>query len=190
MNRTVEALITPLVALGITAGIVLLILLIFVLSGQEQLLVQMVQSTAKGEFLGVAFTAGGPFGMWIIATLLLVLVKRRVPPREVELGLVLRAQDPQPPYPLTRAEFHRAKCSYFVKSSGEEDKPYKDVEIHCGKVEDDKASFDHFFIYVPILEVEKPVYKFRLEYEDNEWKGDSYSPWKSRLELHHVPKGE
>lgn len=78
MNRTVEALIPAFAALGITAGIVGLILLIFITNNQEQLLQEMVRSTAEGEFLGVAFTAGGPFGMWIIATFLITVSKKSV----------------------------------------------------------------------------------------------------------------
>jgi len=56
--RTIESLTLALIPLGIVGAIVGLILLIFVVSGHQDHLSQMLRSTAKGELSGVAFTAG------------------------------------------------------------------------------------------------------------------------------------
>ena len=66
-----KALTLPFLALGIVAGIVLLILIIFWASGNQQLLDSMLASTAEGKISSLVFTAGGPFGMWVIAMIIL-----------------------------------------------------------------------------------------------------------------------
>ncbi len=174
--RTAETLTLALGALLIAVVIIGLILLIFFLSGHEELLLEMLQSTAKGEFLGVAFTAGGPFGMWVIATLILLLIRKRIPLRSIKLFLNFPEPDPQVPPPSQPAHFRNAKCWYSIFSNGRQVVLDKKVTI---QVDTDAGPY----IYVQTPGIENPEFQVKLVYVGREWFSDSYSPKKGSVDL-------
>ena len=174
--RAAETLTLALIGLLITAVTVGLILLIFLLSGHQGLLSEMLQSTAKGEFFGVAFTAGGPFGMWVIAVLILLLIRKRVPLRSIKLFLHFAEPDPQVLPPSQPAHFHNAACWYSIFSNGQEVVRDKKATIHTDQ---DAGPY----IYVQAPGIKNPEFQVRLEYRGREWVSDSYSPKKGSVNL-------
>lgn len=174
--RAAETLTLALIALLIAAVMVGLILLIFLLSGHQELLSQMLQSTAKGELFGVAFTAGGPFGMWVIATLILLLIRKRVRLRSIKLFLRFPESNPQVLPPSRPAHFDNAACWYSIFTNGQKVVHDKKATIHT---DEDAGPY----IYVQAPGVENPEFQVRLQYRDREWVSDSYSPKKGSVNL-------
>jgi len=175
--RTIETLTLALIPLGIVGAVVGLILLIFVVSGHQDLLSQMLQSTAKGELSGVAFTAGGPFGMWVIAFLLFRHTTRAPPPGSIKLFLRFPEPNPQVPPPSQPAHFRDADCWYSIFSNGE--KVGSDTQVMIQIDKDVGAPY----IYVKAPAIENPEFQVRLKYREHEWFSDSYSPKKGDVDL-------
>lgn len=173
--RISETLALALGAALITAIIVCLILLIFLISDQEQLLVEMLRNTVKGDLFGVAFTAGGPFGMWVITILILYQIKKRVPLKSIQIFLSFESES-QKPLPSCSSHFQSARCSYSILSEGQRIGSDKVVPIQIDQ-------YAGPFIYVRSSEIENPEYEIKLEYRGHEWFSDSYSPKKGRVNL-------
>lgn len=173
--RISETLALALGAALIMGIIVCLILVIFLISGQEQLLVEMLQSTVKGELVGIAFTAGGPFGMWVITILILYLIKKRVPLKSMQIFLSFEPES-QKPLPSCSAHFQSAKCSYSILSEGQRIGSKKEVPIQIDQ-------YAGPYIYVRSSEIENSEYEIKLEYGGYEWFSDSYSPKRGRVSL-------
>lgn len=166
-----------LTALGIVCVIVVLILLIFLLSGSQDLLSEMLNSTAKGELFGVAFTAGGPFGMWVIIFLLfLVYTKRHAPLGSIKLLLNFQDTNPQKTPPSQPAHFHNVKCWYSVFSNGQ-----KVVHDKKERVQIDRDAGPYIYVQAP--RIENPEFQVKLEYRDQKWFSDTYSPKKGWVYL-------
>lgn len=179
--RTEETISLALIALVIVGAVVSLILLIFRLSGHQDLLSQMLQSTAKGELFGVAFTAGGPFGMWVIAFILLWY-----PISGASLGpikLFLRfpgAQEKSPP--SQSPDFRETTCWYSIYNGSEILKRDKEVQILSDTVDREKGTVAPY-IYVKAPRIENPVIEVRLEYKGKEWVSDSYPVKEGEMSL-------
>lgn len=180
--RTVEYLILAFVPLAIVCVVVGLIMAIFMLSGHEELLTQMLQATARGELSGVAFTAGGPFAMWIAAFVLFRHATKGAPPGSVRLNLHFAQDDRdlQSPPPSEPAHFHRSTCWYSVFSGDQKVDEDKKVTVHT-----DQVDRGHYvpYIYVEVPKIEDPLFQVRLEYGGREWISDSYSPRKGVANL-------
>jgi len=175
--RTRETITFAFIALFIVGVVVVLILLIFWLSGHQDLLSRMLQSTAEGELFGVAFTAGGPFGMWVIAFLLLRYASRgaRIGP----IKLFLRFPDPQVPPPSRPADFRNARCWYSILANGQK------VSEEKVTIQTDQIDRDIYvpYVYVRAPRIKNPEFEIRLEYGGEEWFSDSYSPEKGSVNL-------
>jgi hypothetical protein len=170
-----------LTALVIVCVIVVLILLIFLLSGSQDLLTEMLNSTAKGELFGVAFTAGGPFGMWFIIFFLFLLYTKSYTKRHAPLGsikLLLNFQDinSQKTPPSQTDHFHNVKCWYSVFSNGQ-----KVVNDKKERVQIDRDAGPYIYVQAP--RIENPEFEVRLEYRDQRWFSDTYSPKKGWVYL-------
>jgi phosphotransferase system glucose/maltose/N-acetylglucosamine-specific IIC component len=175
--NTRETIILALIALLIAGTVVGLILVIFLLSGHQDLLSQMLQSTAKGELFGVTFTAGGPFGMWVIAFLLFRYTIKGALIRSVKL--ILRFPDSQVPPPSQPADFRNAECQYLIFSNGHKVNEKK-VTIQTDQIDENVYMP---YIYVKVPKIENPEFQISLKYEGEEWLSDSYSPKKGNVDL-------
>lgn len=178
MSQQIRETITlAIVSLLIAAVAVGLILTVFLFSGHENLLKEMLQSTAEGKIEEVAFTAGGPFGMWVIAFLMLRFAMRKT--KLYSIKLFLRFPDSLPQPPVRPTEFRNAKCWYVTLSNGQEiDR--KDVTIQTDQIHKDVYVP---YIYVEPSKIENPEFQVFLEYESEEWLSDSYSPKKGSIDL-------
>lgn len=175
-QRTAEILTLALLALGIVVAVVALILLIFLLTGHQALLSEFLHSTAEGELFGVAFTTGGPFGMWIIAFLLFRFAGKQF--SQGAIKLYLRFPEPQvAPPPSRTSEYHNSTCWYSVLSNGQA----------VGKPKETKIQIDQDigapYIYVKATRVENPEFQVRFKYQEQEWLSDSYSPKTGSVDL-------
>jgi hypothetical protein len=175
--RIKETLNLSLLALAVVSVVVGLILLIFKISGQQDLLSQMLQSTAEGKISGVAFTAGGPFGMWIIAFLVLRYSIGSAPLGSIKL--YLRFPDPQTAPPTHPADLSAAICSYSVFSDGEE------ITTKRANIQTDQVDQNFYapYIYVRAPRIDNPEFQVKLEFRGDEWLSDSYSPKKGSVDL-------
>lgn len=178
MSQHIKETITlAMVSLLIVAVAVGLILTVFLFSGHEDLLKEMFQSSAEGKIVEVAFTASGPFGMWVIAFLMLRFAMRKT--KLYSIKLFLRFPDSLPQPPVRPAEFRNSKCWYVTLSNGKEiDR--KDITIQTDQI--------HRDVYVPYIYVEpskreNPEFLIFLEYGGEEWLSDSYSPKKGSVDL-------
>lgn len=176
--RIREALILALVALAVVIAVIGLILLIFQISGHQDLLVQMLESTAEGELFGIGFTAGGPFGMWIIAFLLLKYCMKGAVLGVFEL--VLRFPQSTSPPPTTPSDFKKTKCHYLIFSNGRKLRE-KSATIQSHNLFD--GSYIPF-LYVKVPRIEKTEVQVFLEYKGKEWISSSYSPQKGNIDCH------
>ncbi|MFX0199100.1 MAG: hypothetical protein ACFFCW_23505 [Candidatus Hodarchaeota archaeon] len=176
-SRIEEAVTLALYALIIVAVVVGLILSIFLVSGHKDLLSQMLQSTAKGELSGVAFTAGGPFAMWIAAFILLGFTAREAPLGTIRLLFCF--PDPEMPPPSKPADFRNAKCWYLVFSNGMRigEEP---VTIHTHQID---RNIYVPYVYVKARRIENPTFQIRMEYGGRDWFSDSYSPKEGGVDL-------
>lgn len=174
--RIREIVVLALIALAIVSVVVCLILLIFLISGHKDLLSYMLQSTAKGELFGVAFTAGGPFGMWVIVFLLFRYALKGVP---LSIKLFLRFPDSEIPPPARPADFRNTKCWYLIFSNGQE-MTKKLVTIQTDQI--DRNVYVPY-IYIKVPKFENPEFQVKLEYGGEEWFSDSYSPKKGSVDL-------
>jgi hypothetical protein len=172
--RIKDAITLAIIALGIVAAVILIILLIFWVSGNQDLLLQMLQSTAKGELFGMAFTAVGPFGMWLIVFLFLSWRStKHIPSGSIKLWLSF--PEPQEvPYPSKPVHFRKAKCWYSIYSNGKQVESDKVVPVHTYLM-DKVENIYRPYIYVEAPGIENPVFQIGLKYEDHEWYSDSYS---------------
>lgn len=155
-------------ALVFVIVLVIVFVIVFLISGMEELLIEMLHSAVKGEFLGISFTVGGPFGMWVIATFVLVRLSRTVSLRKIRVYLLFPSPDPRKP-PSHPADFLKAECWYSVFSNGTEILSNKKVTILTDK-------YSGPFIFVSIPDAENPAFQVRLKYEGNEWISDGLSP--------------
>ena len=177
--RARETVLLAVISLLIAAVIVGLILVVFLVSGNQELLSQMLQNTVEGELLGIIFTAGGPFGMWVIAFVLLIYILKR----SQSLGairLMLRFPDSPTPPPSQPAHFNQAKCWYSVFSNGQT--KFMEQEVPILTIQSSPGVYAPY-IYVKAPGVEDPEFQVRLEYEQTEWFSDSYSPKKGGVDL-------
>lgn len=165
-----------LLALGVTAGVVALILLVFYVSGNQDLLVKMLNTTAEGDISGIAFVAGGPFGMWIIAFAIMMVSKRKALMKSVKLFLQFPESDGAKP-PPKRAEYPRAKCSYATYSGQQKIGPEKPATIHI-----DRHAGPYINVEVP--NIESPTFVIQLQFNGREWSSDSYSIEQGSVDLH------
>lgn len=179
--RTRETISLALISLVIVGVIVGFILLIFWVSGHQDLLSQMLQSTAKGELFGVAFTAGGPFGMWIIAFILLRYAIKGVSLGPIKLFLRFPAAQGKSP-PSRLADFRKAKCWYSIRNGSKIVERDKKVQILSVIADKEKSSVAPY-IYVKAPIIENPLIEVRLEYEGKEWLSDSYPVKEGDLNL-------
>jgi len=170
--RTGEIITITLVSLAIVSVVVGLILLIFMLSGHQDLLSQMLQNTAKGEVLSVAFTAGGPFGMWIITFILIRYTISGIP--LVTMKIFLHFPKPQQAPPSKPSDFRNAKCWYSIFSDGTKVINDTEVTILADLVDRERNVYVPY-IYVKDPGIENPEFQFKLEYGGQEWYSDSLS---------------
>ena len=175
--RIRETMALTFMALVVVAVVVGLILLIFNVSGNQELLDQLLQSTAEGELFGIALTAGGPFGMWVIAFLLFRSAVKGSPMGSIKLFLRFPESGVSPP---TRpSEFRNSVCSYVIFSHGE--KVTEEITI----IQTDQISSDVYvpYIYVKAPKIDDPEFQIKLEHQGEEWLSDSYSPKKGSVDL-------
>lgn len=179
MNFQIKEIgVLSLIALLITACVIGMILSIFLVSGHEEILSKMLNSTAEGKITGVAFTAGGPFSMWIISFLILRFALRKFPQEPIKLFLIFPDSEAQPP--TKPQEFRSAKCWYSIYKNGDEVEK-RDATIHTDQIGRD--------IYAPYIYVTlsssiiNPEYQIFITHNQEEWISDSYSPKKGSIEL-------
>ena len=167
MNR--ENIILPILSTIIWASIIATILIVIKVSGQENLLKEFLQTTASGTIQNIAFTAGGPFGMWIIIYLLFRFSSKSMPLGTIKLFLRFTEDEYEKNPPTNHADFLKAKCFYSVYDNGNLVLNDKEVKIQTDK---DVGPY----IYVKAEKIENPEFEVKLEYNEIEWFGDSYSP--------------
>lgn len=153
-----------------------LILLLYLVTGQITLVDQLLQSTAEGDLGGIAFTAGGPFAMFVISYLLLYYSSDRIG----ALGAIkLYLYFPELVHPVgppsQPADFDKAICWYKVFSDDEEIKPREEANIRFQDMLP--------YIYVSAPKIENPEFQVRLEYNGHEWISDSFTPKTGRVPL-------
>lgn len=165
-----------LLALVIITVVVILIIIIFLLSGHKAILTQFLTSTVEGNLYGMVFTTGGPFGMWIIAFLLLRFTGQKISLGSIRLYLTF--PEPQENVPPTRnLEFCESKCFYSVFNNG--DRVIKDKLVEVQIDNDVNAPY----IYVNASKFENPEFQVSLNYNNQEWISDSFSPKTGSVEL-------
>lgn len=164
-------------ALVVVVVVVGLILLIFNISGNQELLDRLLQSTAEGQLLGIALTAGGPFGMWVIAFLLFRNSMRATPMGSIKLFLRFPESDVSPP--SRPSEFQNSVCSYVIFSNGEK------VSEETTTVQTDQMASDVYvpYIYVKAPKIDNPEFQVKLKHQGEEWLSDSFSPTKGSVDL-------
>lgn len=172
-SRTREVFILSLV---VTVVVVALILLVFYVSGNQDLLVKMLNTTAEGDLSGIAFVAGGPFAMWVVAFAILMISKRKALMKSVKLFLQFPESDEAKP-PPKRTEYPRAKCSYATYSVKRKVGSGKPAAIHM-----DKHAGPYINVEVP--NIESPTFVVQLKFNGWEWSSDSYSIEQGSVDLH------
>lgn len=166
MNRQIRDVFLSLTVVVVVVG---LILLLFQLTGNIALVTQLLQSTAEGNIVGIAFTSMGPFGMFVISFLLINrFSKQDFPLEPITLYLFFSEQDFPVSPPLERADYSQALCWYTVFSDGREVKPKEDAII---RFDDDRP-----FITINPKAVKNPSFDVKIEYEGHQFMSDSFSP--------------
>ena len=174
--RIRETLILSFSALLITIVIVILILAIFRISGNQDLLLKMLNSAVEGKLYGVPFTAVGPMAMWIIVTLILLLIRKRVTVKSIQLFLNFTQTNPRKPPPAQRTDFPKATCYYSIFSGGKKIESDKKVTI----LTDLNAGP---YIHVQVPNIDNPEFQIKFKYLDQLWISDSYSSQKGNVNL-------
>ena len=111
-----ETIILTIVAMGIVTFVILIILLIFWVSGNQSLLEDMLQVTVEGGIAGATFSAAGPLGMWILIFYILKWsAKKYKPPGSLKLFLCRSPETGQEQNnPLELPDPHNTKCWYTI----------------------------------------------------------------------------
>jgi len=175
-NRFKEALGFSIVSLMVTTVVIALIMAIFILSGNQDFLKTLLQATVEGEVKGIAFTAVGPFSMWVIAFLILWLPERHRNERAIKV--FLRFPEPQVNNPPElHSQIQSSTCAYNVMNNGKIVFTRDMVEI---QIDPDVGAP---YIYLHPLGVENPEYQVKIMYQGIEWLSDSYSPFKGNIDL-------
>jgi hypothetical protein len=153
-------------------------LLIFHVTGNQELISQMLQSSAKGEIGGITFTAFGPFSMWIITIVILKYGFFRYISRNQKLVLHFPLKNPTPPN--TPHDFNKVSCTYSIFHNNQKVVTDKPVTVHTEKMQHGG--------YIPYIYIENTTYddalvQVSLKFGTDEWISDSYSPNKGDIDL-------
>lgn len=179
MNPRIRDILTvSFASLIIVVIIVSVILGIFKVSGNQESLTQFLSSTAEGEIGGLTITVGGPFGMWVIAFILLRRVLKETPLGSIKLFINFEDLGTSPP--TTPIHFQNARCFYSILSNGEEVETNKVARVQFQRV---NPQIQVPYIYVSAPSIENPEFQVRIDYNQNEWFSDSYSPKTGRVEM-------
>lgn len=163
-----------LLSLTIVCVIFGLILILFEVTGNIELISQLLQSTAEGEIAGLTFTTIGPFGMFVISFYMLRYTRRETPLWPIKLWLYFSDEDHPVPPPSQPIEFSEASCRYTVYSN---DRIVRTVDVNI------RFEQRSPYIYVSAPEVDNPELEVRLEYGGHEFISESFSPKVGRVTL-------
>ncbi|MHA2294100.1 MAG: hypothetical protein ACXACK_18220 [Candidatus Hodarchaeales archaeon] len=178
--RTKELIVLTLISLLVAIGVVFLIILIFIISGNQNLLTQMLESTAEGQIAAIGITAGGPFGMWVIAFLVIIYARKEEDPSLGVIRLYLRFKLDdirKGVVPSTPSHFNNAQCSYSIFSDGNQVSSNNQAII----------LFQRYvgpYISVQAPGIQNPVFTVTLEYQGQTLHSkSSYEPTRGEVTL-------
>jgi hypothetical protein len=183
-ERTKEIGILVVLSLITTVIVITTIVIITNITGNQELINQMLQNTAEGQIEAISITVGGPFGMWFIALLGIWYVRSKIHPSDkIELYLRFsRREFTQPGEtiihpPSSNSAFREARCYFSIFSNDDpiiEDKEVKRIHI-------DQNLGPYISIRQPA--VENPQITVKMTYRGRTWDSHSYTPFRGFCEL-------
>ncbi len=183
-ERTKEICIMVGLSLIITVAVVAMIVFTALITGNQELINQMLQNTAEGEFESFAITVVGPFGMWFISLLIIGYLRRNIHTtdkvilylRFSETELTLSGDSIVHP-PSSNSAFNQAKCYFSIFSH---DQPIiEDKEV--SRIHIDQIHGPYISIRQPA--VENPQITVKLTYQGRTWDSHSYTPYRGTCNL-------